>query len=118
MKQVCINTIHYRRPKSLVVIDQPLLEAGLANLTSDDTLAHQIVSDLEYGVGSRPSVPACFDDEEEIEQGIVDPATDVRVSQWDMIAEQCSPSRITPVPSKTEDPKDDPAPSDPEETVE
>lgn len=118
MKQLCINTIRPRRFKSLVVVDEVLYESDHADIVTDVSLSHQIVSDLEYGVGSRPSVPACFDDDEEIEQGVVDPATDIRVSKWDLIADQCSPSRVTPVSSKKEEKKDDLSPSDPEKTVE
>lgn len=55
----------------------------------DLPLNRQILNDLEYGVSSRPSVPACFDDDDSLAAGVVDDVTDMRYSPWDSAARKC-----------------------------
>lgn len=52
-------------------------------------LNRQILNDLEYGVSSRPSIPACFDDDDAVSSGSVDDVTDMRYSPWDSAAQKC-----------------------------
>lgn len=55
----------------------------------DLPLNRQILNDLEYGVSSRPSVPACFDDDDSLVSCTVDDVTDMRYSPWDSAAQKC-----------------------------
>lgn len=46
------------------------------------SLSDVIKNDLLYGVGSRPTLPSCFEDEEELKQDGVDPLSDMRHDSW------------------------------------
>lgn len=94
-KQLCINTIKMQSPVA-VVRDEDLALAKSSDFTQDISLSKQIVSDLEYGVGNRPSLPSCFDDDAFWKSGQVDSAVDVRRSKWDDLADACNPNAITP----------------------
>lgn len=67
-------------------------ESDPTHLIPDSEVVHgvrlldTIVSDLLYGVQSRPSIPACWEDDSD--DG-VDPLTDMTVSPWDLMAADC-----------------------------
>lgn len=84
-----------KRPIEGVVTDAVLLESVKLNEKEDISLNAQILSDLEFGVGHRPTLPSCFDDEDAVNQGTVDRDTDMRQSSWDTLAEACNPVNVT-----------------------
>ena len=102
-KQICINTA-YRKVNAPKVLDATLAEAERADLVQDIPLSRQIISDLEYGVGNRPTLPSCYDDDDFWKSGQVDKDVDIRRSKWDDLADACNPNAITPQESTTETP--------------
>ena len=103
------NTIKPRRYDSSVKRED-VTTLPIREIVVDIPLMRQVVNDMEYNVGSRPTIPSCF--EESAELGKVDKLTDIRVSNWDMLAEQCEFSRSAE-PLKVEVPKVEPPISDP-----
>lgn len=105
IKQESINTLH-RDYSKRVVLDADLAVAESKKLTRGITLNRQIVSDLEFGVGGRPSLPSCFDDEAFVNSGQIDRFADIRRSSWDDLAEACNPVNVSPkaeeAPASTE----------------
>lgn len=85
-----INTIKPRRFDTSVKRED-VESLPISEIVIDIPLMRQVVNDMEYNVGSRPTIPSCF--EESTELGKVDKLTDIRVSNWDMLAEQCDFSR-------------------------
>ena len=51
-------------------------------IPTEDTLSNIIKNDLLYGVGNRPTLPSCFEDEDELKQDGVDPLSDMRHDSW------------------------------------
>lgn len=66
------KTLRSYNTKSDVPIDIP----------TEDTLSNIIKNDLLYGVGNRPTLPSCFEDEDELKQEGVDPLSDMRHDAW------------------------------------
>lgn len=85
-----INTIKPRRYDTSVKRED-VESLPIQEIVIDIPLMRQVINDMEYNVGSRPTIPSCF--EESTELGKVDKLTDIRVSNWDMLAEQCEFSR-------------------------
>lgn len=52
------------------------------NIETSTSLSVIIKNDLLYGVGSRPTLPSCFEDEDELNQDGVDPLSDMRHDSW------------------------------------
>ncbi len=46
------------------------------------TLSEVIKNDILYGVGVRPSLPCAFDDDKDVEDGNIDPLSDMRHDSW------------------------------------
>lgn len=58
------------------------VDSIVEEFTVGSRLNNIIVNDLLYGVGSRPTLPSCFEDEEELKQDGVDPLSDMRHDSW------------------------------------
>lgn len=54
----------------------------VVDIETSTSLSTIIKNDLLYGVGSRPSLPCCFEDEDELNQDSIDPLADVRHDAW------------------------------------
>ena len=96
IKQRSINTITSYEKMKVIVENEALFEGVKASAVEDVRLSRQIVSDMEYGVGSRPTLPCCYDDEDFVNSGDIDRAVDIRHSSWDSLAEACNPASVTP----------------------
>lgn len=81
MRHYCIC----RTVRPIDMIGEPIV----VPVPVDLPLNRQILNDLEYGVSSRPSIPACFDDDDSLSSGSVDDVTDMRYSPWDFAAQKC-----------------------------
>lgn len=81
--------------RNRIVVDEKLFEAERIRYVPDLRLSRAIVSDLEYGVGNRPTLPSCFDDAEFVSSGQIDRAVDIRHSQWDDLSAACNPVNVT-----------------------
>lgn len=86
-----INTIR-RLSLSRAVLREDVEVVPIPEVVIDIPLMRQVVNDMEYNVGSRPTLPSCF--EESSELGVVDSFADIRVSNWDRLAQECSYSRV------------------------
>lgn len=95
IRQRFYNTLEVKTPLYYVE-DEALFEGVKLSIVQDIPLSRQIVSDLEYGVGNRPTLPSCFDDDEDVRSGKVDYAVDLRYSQWDALSDVCNPVNLTP----------------------
>lgn len=95
------NTVETKKAKSIVESEE-LFNGVLNDRKQDMRLSRTIVTDMEYGVGNRPTLPSCYDDEEFYKSGQIDSAVDIRHSVWDDLADACSPVAKTPESSKTE----------------
>ena len=62
--------------------DEQIDISFVSNVTYGDSLANVIKNDLLYGVGNRPTLPSCFEDEDELKQAGVDPLSDMRHDSW------------------------------------
>lgn len=100
------NTVRPLDGKNAILVDQDLADAHRTNITTGISLMKEIRNDMEYGAGHRPSLPACFEDSEEL--GHVDPMTDIRVSKWDIMADECSILKRTPEPEPEPEPEPTP----------
>lgn len=110
-KQLQINTMSRALSRPVVVFDEKLAESSKETNIRDTRLSRQIVSDLEYGIGSRPTLPCCFDDDDFYKSGQVDRMVDIRRSPWDDLADACNPVNITkssPVENSVETPETPP----------
>lgn len=94
-KQICINTIR-QRVSSVVVVDSKLAESAHAGVVNDISLSRQIVQDMEFGVGNRPTLPSCYDDDDFWKSGQYDKDADMRRSKWDDLADACNPNAVSP----------------------
>lgn len=75
----------------MVLEDEALAVGSVTDLRLDKTLNEIIVDDLEYGVGGRPSLPSCFDDDDEVLSGNVDYRADIKYNAWDVMSAKCVP---------------------------
>lgn len=89
------HNVTVKTSRNRIVVDEKLFEAERTRFVPDLPLSRTIVSDLEYGVGNRPTLPSCFDDAEFVSSGQVDSAVDIRHSQWDDLASACNPVNVT-----------------------
>lgn len=112
MKHNYYHDVNHRRVAPLVIRDKELYDSVAASIEQDNILNRQIVLDMEYGVGGRPSIPSCWDEGEDLENMVIDDVTDMRYSPWDRMADIC---RVRPVvttvgtdPEPTPDPIPDP----------
>lgn len=55
---------------------------SVVDIKEDYSLSDVIKNDLLYGVGNRPTIPSCFEDEDELKQDGVDPLSDMRHDSW------------------------------------
>lgn len=94
IKNEHINTTRFDHSKR-VIVDDELFNGTIEKRTADIPLARTIVSDMQYGVGNRPTLPSCFDDDEFVKAGDIDRAVDIRRSHWDDLAAACSPVSVT-----------------------
>ena len=86
-----IETRYIHKNPAITVKNQDVADSR-KNIVTDKPLMRQVVSDLENGVTSRPSVPACFEDETEL--GTVDRDCDIRNSRWDELSAVYNPDTI------------------------
>lgn len=54
----------------------------VVDIETTTSLSTIIKNDILYGVGSRPTLPSCFEDEDELKQDGVDPLSDMRHDSW------------------------------------
>lgn len=97
-----------RKPKNIRFSGPVIIPSDVptsVKITRDIPLMRQVVNDLEYGVTSRPSTPACFEEDNEL--GAVDPMCDIRHSQWDTISDSLQPKFNS---TKVTEPAPEPAP--------
>lgn len=71
---------------SCTIIDSNLYDSSRSDIPIGTHLMDCVLSDLIYGVQSRPSIPSCWEDDSD--DG-VDPLTDMTVSPWDLMAADC-----------------------------
>lgn len=74
------------KPTQFFIDDVDLYNSSRAEISFGKPLMSCVVDDLIYGVQSRPSIPACWEDDSD--EG-VDPLTDITVSPWDLMAADC-----------------------------
>ena len=86
-----LESVYIRKNAVPCLVNQDMVDAG-KNIVTDKPLMRQVVSDLENGVTSRPSVPACFEDDTEL--GTVDRDCDIRNSRWDELSAVYNPDTI------------------------
>ena len=106
MRNEYINTIA-RSGSNAIVIDECLVEGAQVDYPRDIRLNRMILNDLDFGVGQRPTLPCCFDDDEDIKNGEFDGRADIKFNPWDDAAAKCNPVGVIPPPV---DP--DPTPTD------
>lgn len=63
----------------------------VVDIKTDMPLAKIIQNDILYGVGTRPTLPSCFEDDSELSNDGVDPLSDMRHDSWHDAAEQMNP---------------------------
>lgn len=95
-KQRTFNTLSVKKKDEVFIVDEELFKAKVTDVVRDISLSKQIVSDIEFGVGNRPSLPSCFDDDDFWKSGKVDHMVDIRRSPWDDLADACNPVNVIP----------------------
>lgn len=104
-----ISSAEHRRSADVLPGEETNFTLSARKLRKDKPLSRHIVDDLEQGVTSRPSVPSCFEESDEL--GVVDPDCDIRSSTWDRLANEFNPETISrknapkePIPDPTPNP--------------
>lgn len=72
--------IKLKKFSSGISVNMP--SSDVVNIRTDSNLTTIIKNDLLYGVGNRPTLPSCFDDESELAVDGVDPLSDMRHDSW------------------------------------
>lgn len=111
-KQREFNTLEIEKKHPVFIDDEELFKSKLVDSVRDISLSKQIVSDMEFGVGNRPTLPSCFDDDEFWKEGKVDRLADIRRSPWDDLADACNPVNITTAPEPEPKPEPTPEPTE------